>query len=99
MNKKYLLGLLAIIPIVLLIQSVEAKPSSDLLIEDGKTFKVFEDGITYIEYTNNIFCCGDGGVHYDILYDGVRYTCALDAYHSVQVINPQCIEIILRSLP
>jgi hypothetical protein len=67
--------------------------------ENGGYIKIFEDGVTYIEYTNTIICCGDGGTHYDILYDGVRYTCALDAYHSVQVLNPQCIEIIMRSIP
>lgn len=66
---------------------------------NNNTVKIFEDGVTYIEYTNTIICCGDGGVHYDILHEGVRYTCALDAYHSVQVMNPQCIEIIMRSIP
>lgn len=97
MNKKYLLGLLAIIPMILLINSAEARSSEDYQPKTanvGDTFKLFDDGITYYYVTeSDIPILG-------IIHDGEKINCHTKRDWSYKgYISPLCVEIILRSLP
>jgi len=63
----------------------------------GETFKVFDDGVTYIVEKKNAWLYEVDGI--SIFHDGVEYDCTPNGYHNNQYLNPVCIEIILRSIP
>jgi|APSaa5957512535_1039671.scaffolds.fasta_scaffold82042_3 hypothetical protein len=85
MNKKYLLGLLAIIPVILMIQTVDA---------EEKEFKVYEDGLTY----KNIGGWGDVNIVI-VLEDGQEIECYNHPWVYSGALAPYCVEIIMRSIP
>jgi hypothetical protein len=94
MNKKYLLVLLVLVPVIL-ITNISAETTYHP--PNNTKFKVFEDGVTYT--------AGDSGgifsphTYINIVYNGTEYDCQPSGYHNNQYLNPVCVEIILRSLP
>lgn len=64
---------------------------------EDNTFKVFDDGITYIIENKNGWLYQIEG--FKILHEGEIYDCTPDGYHLNQFLSPVCVEIIMRSLP
>ena len=64
---------------------------------EDDTVKVFEDGVTYVIYEDERW----GTIYrdYSIMHEGVEYECNADTHVRASYINPQCIEIIMRSMP
>ena len=86
LNKKYLLILFAIVPVLVLIQTADAT-GKQIDIQ----FQTYEDGVTYI--TREVF---GGATHTNIIFEGEEIKCQEKNGYG-RTLNPQCVEIILRT--